>query len=267
MRDLISTHDELRRVMSIIPTKWYTWSQQTVETNSADPMAMHLAIQPLIQNQVDQILKEIRQRRWSGWKCENLREERFSVRKTRKTKLLTSCPGLLSSQHSVTLREDSWAPIYILSASIPHAQLQTSYNSDLQVWNVLWQHKTSDLFSITLYNNHVDPSATFEHFVSDGLSTNRSSEWAVGNKGNGFIRACHYITSALRPTIAKQADLVKPIGLSVRVGHIVGDFAWHRKLAMDPEDLALSLQDLTPLSYRDVEGRPGINSCIIQRLF
>ena len=244
--------------MSVIPTNWKSWSQQIVDAAAAEPMAVPLAIQSLIQYQVDQVLKETKQRRWLDWKREDLSEERFAVRKSKKTRLLASWPGLLAGHHAVTLRGDDWAPVYILAASVPRSKLvETSHSTSLRICNVVWQHRTSKLLALTFCNNHLDPFTTIDHFTSDSLSTNRASTWAVSRKGNGLIRACQYFATVLRSAVARQPLLAKQIGLALRVGHKAGEFMWYRKVAIDPEELVLSVLDLTPLSLREVESKPG----------
>lgn len=241
--------------MSPVPTKAHTWTLEAVESALAYPMAAHLAIQPLVQNEVDQILKETHLHRWTSWKHEDLREHRGARRKPFKKNLLKEIPGLLSGPHASALHADVWQPIYILSATIPREDLvDTVYTSDLKVVNVMWQHTEKKLIALTLFNNHLDPAAHFAHFVLDGASTNRASQWAVGHKGTGFIRAAHYLFGALR---SSSPRLPGDVGVGLRVGNTTGEFAWYRKPENSSSELVLRQRDLTPLSLKNIEGRPG----------
>ncbi|RPD60747.1 hypothetical protein L227DRAFT_653035 [Lentinus tigrinus ALCF2SS1-6] len=246
--------------MSAVPTTHYTWSLSTVEAAGAEPMALHLSIQALIQNQVDQILKETHTRRWSEWQHEDLRGQTPSTMELRRSlkKVLTKkFPGLLAGPHARALQQEDWLPCYVLSASVPISRLrETSHGTDLRVLNILWQHIHSKALSITLYNNHLDPSATMSNFLSENLSTNRRSQWAVGTHGRGFLHACHYVLGSYR-----QATGGNPyqLGIALRVGDTTGTFMYQSSDAGKSEVLVLRRQDLTPLSLKAVSRDKGFS--------
>lgn len=239
--------------MAAVPTIYHTWSADTIEAAGAQPMALHLAMQALVQNQVDQILKEMHVRRWSDWTHEDLRGQRSSAVQRKKALLLENIPGLLAGPHAAALRHEDWLPCYILSAAIPISQLrEKSHGTSLQVFNIVWEHRYSKALSVTFYNNHLDAGATFDSFVSERLSTNRRSQWALGVGGGGFLRACHYIVGSQQ----KAQGSMYRLAVAVRVGHSTGEFVY-RSTNTGKEEFALRRQDLTPLSFKCVESQHG----------
>ena len=56
-----------------------------------------------------------------------------------------------------------------------------------------------------------------------------------------------------------DSDLRKLGGMGLRVGHMVGEFYWQNGLTTGgPESLVLKEEDLSPLSLKNVESRPGM---------
>ncbi|RDX44099.1 hypothetical protein OH76DRAFT_1360199 [Lentinus brumalis] len=238
--------------MAAVPTTLHSWSSDVVEATGATKPALHLAIQALIQNQVNNILEALHVRHWSEWKHEDLRGLRCSTVQKRKKLLLEGYPGLLAGPHALALRHEHWSPCYILSADIPVARLRETPH--LQVLNVLWQHQHSKALSLTFYNNHLDNSPSFSDFISEGPSTNRCSQWAVGTSGRGFLRACHYV---LGPHQRAQGNMYR-LAVALRVGHTTGEFMY-RTSDTGKEEFALRRQDLTPLSFQRVNSDKGFS--------
>ncbi|KAI0717716.1 hypothetical protein C8T65DRAFT_571390 [Cerioporus squamosus] len=239
--------------MAAVPTKIDTWSSETVEAAGAEPMALHLAIQALVQNQVDQILKEMHLRQWSEWTHEDLRGQRPFAVKLKKQLLLENFPGLLAGPHAIALRHEHWSPYYLLSADIPVGRLrETPHKTSLRILNVLWQHQHSRAFSLTFYNNHLDASASIANFLTESLSTNRHSQWAVGTSGRGFLRACHYLLGSHQ---RRQGPACR-LAVALRVGDVTGEFMY-RNSGTGKEEFALRRQDLTPLSFQRVDNDEG----------
>ena len=240
--------------MSAVRTTSYTWPWDTVKAAGTAPMSLPLAVQALIQNQVDQTLKELRARRWAEWQHEDFRDQDPSAKERRKKVLLETIPGMLVGPHARALRHEDWLPCYVLSAYIPPSRLrETSRHTDLLVCNVLWRHRCSRALSLTLYNNHLDVSATLSNFLLGHLSTNRHSQWAVGGHGQGFLRACHYIIGTYRISTGNNTPQLE---MSLRVGNTSGVFSQDCSRTREGA-LVLRSQDLTPLSFKRVRGHEG----------
>ncbi|KAG8980149.1 hypothetical protein FRB90_007794, partial [Tulasnella sp. 427] len=140
------------------------------------------------QNQVGQILKELRTDRWSDWERDDLEGLSRDEKQRKKTTLLTTYRSMFTGPHGVTLKHHDWLPEYVLTAKIARHRLTTSYDTDLSICTVRWRH-ASGLYGLSFFNNHLDVDARFTSFVVDGELTSRSNEWAVGEKGKGFILA------------------------------------------------------------------------------
>ena len=229
-------------------------------------MTVPLAVQSIVQNQVDQVLKETRKRQLDyPWKRQDLRNVTASVRREHKKTLLSDIPSLLSGYLADTISSHSWLPIYILSACVPHSELiETSYSTDLVICNVVWQQYPSQSIAVSFFNNHLDSHSSFAHFSQAGLSTNRNSSWAVGKNGSGFIRACHYLMSKLQSESTTGTN-PRPFGVSLRVGHVAGYFAWYFRACRLGPQLHLLCHDLSPLSLKIINTTPGKMSSLADR--
>ncbi|KAI1790597.1 hypothetical protein LXA43DRAFT_1146300 [Ganoderma leucocontextum] len=253
--------------MSVIPTtQTPISSQDTIKLAQIQGMAIHIAISALVQNELDHILRLRKPHlpRFADWKHEDHRKHRLKSRKSRKKSLLQQHPGLLSGPQAMDLQGDDWTPMYIISASIPPAQLKdTAHGTDLQVCNVIWQYKTSTAgpLALTLYTNHVDPTPSVQCTSTGHSSSHNLSRLLVGQKGVHFVHASHYLMEALRkeptPTASNESDTVKAFGIGLRVGHTVGECFWQGgSEAGLPDRLILKEEDLTPYSLKSLEVRP-----------
>ncbi|KAI0326818.1 hypothetical protein GY45DRAFT_62516 [Cubamyces sp. BRFM 1775] len=207
-----------------------------------------LAIQALVQNQLDQVLIETHKRRWETWHHEDLRQLSPADRQTRKQGLLQDHPGLLSGIGAVLLNQAMWQPMYILSITIPRADLkETTHWSNLRVCNVVWEHSTSGLLSLSLFNNHLEPTSSFRHVVTEGLSTKRNSQWAVGRRGVGFTHACRWLEKGLFWDKIGQAQLTDEslCGVALRVGQSVGKLVPRKRPVDDQSRPSFTHVDLS----------------------
>ncbi|OBZ74432.1 hypothetical protein A0H81_05397 [Grifola frondosa] len=229
---------------------WKTRNCEEMKTASVP-----LAVQEYIQNQVGQILKEKCVLQWYDWVREDLRGS-AEARDARKRWLIERFPGLLSGPQGTHFRAAPWQPIYILHATLPHSALaQTPHTTDLDVCTVMWRHASAGLTGLSVYNNHLDVDANIYHFAVDGASTNSASPWAAGEKGNGFLRASMFLlqeTDKVERSDAAREDLCA--GLSFRVGHHVGTVKSGHAAAGIPEQLLITLRDLTPVSLTELAG-------------
>jgi hypothetical protein len=185
----------------------------------------------------------------------------------RKQTLITEYPGLLTGPHGALLkRTKAWVPWYILSATIPQSRLTHIFTTtDLKIALVHWRHKTLEIGALSVFNNHLDSRATFSSFTVDGSSTSRDNQWAVGEKGKGFILATQFLFEFVEETIAelKETDpgLSKEIkgAVSFRVGHQIGTLKWKKSRYPDEDDLLqVVLDDLTPRTVEDYMDQQGV---------
>ncbi|KAI0370844.1 hypothetical protein BV20DRAFT_218982 [Pilatotrama ljubarskyi] len=240
--------------MSDIPNTLWTWNW--TPSASVGSMNIPLAIEALVQNQLDQVLHEAHRRDWSDWTHEDLRKLPSASRKVRKQIMLKEYPGLLSGPVAVTLHEDVWLPAYVLSITIPRFLLaESTHQTDLRICDVIWEHNSSGTLSITLFNNHLDVASSFRHVVSEGESTKRLSKWAVGRKGCGFLRVARVLMTELRAS-QKKTGTSLVCRFALRVGHSTGEFGWGEPKDGQPA-LMLRQLDLHPLSLQQVNEQPG----------
>ncbi|KAI0651275.1 hypothetical protein C8Q79DRAFT_899762 [Trametes meyenii] len=220
-------------------------------------MEVALAVQALVQNQVDQLLLETRQCHWADWTHEDLRQASSLVRQERKKALLEQHPGLLSGLRAVDLGERAWTPIYVLSTTVPQARLKnTSHGSDLSLCDVVWAHDASRTkLSLTFFNNHLEKTSSFRHFVGGAPSTKRRSGWTAGRRaGGGFLRAVRSLMVALYGVCNSQ-QAAPGAGVTLRVGNDVGEFGWGAESQDGQTQLILKQMALTPLSLKDEVSR------------
>jgi hypothetical protein len=208
------------------------------------------AIKEYLQNSVGQILKALHlktSRRWHREDFSANNPENVNRRKLRKAKLVMEERQLFAGkqgQYIATCK--AIQPHYILAKKISHDTIHDGRrNHDLRVIVVLWGMPNGT--ALTIYNNYLDRSATFEHFVYDGASTSKDSEWAVGLKGKGFILA----TSLLAQEYDSYA--VGPRrSTHVGVGFNVGSrFCWVKYNGLDQDMLKVTREDLRLLTLKD----------------
>jgi hypothetical protein len=128
---------------------------------------------------------------------------------------------------------------------------------------VLWTTRSA-MNALTFFNNHLDANATFESFAVDGESTSKTNQWAVGEKGKGFILATQYLAQEIDEAVVAKATTLSdlpprlqltngkpapnafPPGLSFRVGEQIGELKWKKSRKVGSADsLRLILDDLT----------------------
>ncbi|KAJ7611509.1 hypothetical protein DFH06DRAFT_1371956 [Mycena polygramma] len=227
-----------------------TWDWKAKSCAELKNFTVPFAVGEYVQNAVDQIRKELESREWSDWKREDLTSAHAVTRTRRKQSLIEEYPGLLTGPHGALLKRiKAWTPCYVVSAMIPKTMLRTSWKTNLKIVLVVWKHETVGASALSVFNNHMDPQTTFSSFTVDGSSTSRDNEWAVGEKGKGFILATQFLFQHVESTLSRMRaahprmpDDVKG-AVSFRVGHQIGTLKWKN----DEDDLLqVVLDDLTP---------------------
>ncbi|KAJ6461839.1 hypothetical protein C8R47DRAFT_993422 [Mycena vitilis] len=223
---------------------WDWKARGSAELNGFD---VAFGIKEYVQNVVGQILKDLRVREWSDWIREDLRETPEEEKIERKRSLIDTYPGLLTGPHGICLVHGACLPLYILSADI-----SIPSKSNLKVAIVVWTTSSSLVNALTVFNNHLDENATFESFAVDGESTSKANEWAVGEKGKGFILATQHLAEEIDKRIAAMERNRTPpspnfpLGVSFRVGEQIGELKWKKSRKVGSVDsLRLILDDLT----------------------
>ncbi|KAJ6543355.1 hypothetical protein DFH09DRAFT_1367962 [Mycena vulgaris] len=235
------------------------------------------AVKEYIQNIVGQVLNGLKQREWSDWTRLDIRPGKVSpqAREKHKQLLVKDYPGLRTGPDGVRLKKPSWLPSYILSATIPYAQIKlasgrTDVTTDLKVIVVLWGHKTASLHAMSFFNNHLHAGATLSSFAVDGESTSKGNLYAVGEKGKGFPLTTQLLLELVlglrkdkTETVAKdQTEKVPPDqrpGMSGRVGNEVWTTRSKNRKGKGPFQIVLD--DLTQrtdeeyVKHRVVEAR------------
>ncbi|KAI9793730.1 MAG: hypothetical protein M1816_007625 [Peltula sp. TS41687] len=231
----------------------WIWSWKAPHAAEFKNFTIAFAVQQYVQNQVDQVLKELEIEEWSGWFREDLTNSTTAQQDECKQQLEQQYPGMIPGPYAETMERRRWSLIYILHADIPHDQLTHSpYNTDLKLCIVLWHH-LSDGVGLTFFNNHIDKDTRFGHFFVDGATTSRGRDFAVGERGQGFILATQYLFEKIFKKIERVKGARRPrqdpeLGISLRVGHQVGKLAWNEKSQWDVDQLEVAMEDLTPLS-------------------
>ncbi|KZT05201.1 uncharacterized protein LAESUDRAFT_727139 [Laetiporus sulphureus 93-53] len=221
------------------------WYWKTRDPTNVRLMSIPLAVQEYLHNQLLQLSSETCSTvRLSLLVGEDLRTQTHNVRLARKEALLQSFPALFTGPHGAMLCAEAWLPIYIVQANIPHANLKrTTYNTDFEVCAVLWSH-SSYITGLSFYNNHLNPSTQFSHFVVDGATTRNLSENPnTPRRGDGFIRAGQYLFQQV--TKGKKPDDMMH-GLSFRVGHRIGRLEWHSGVSGLPEQVRVHADKFGP---------------------
>ncbi|KAJ7636813.1 hypothetical protein FB45DRAFT_1138764, partial [Roridomyces roridus] len=200
------------------------------------------AIKELIQNIVGQALKDIRAREWEGFKREDLRLKSDEEKRACKERLVATYPSLLTGPHGVSLTNAACLPLYVLS-------VDTYANTNLAAAVVLWD-TSNKMNAISFFNNHLDAAASFDSFVVDGWSTSKSDEFAIGEKGKGFVLAMQFLFETLDKmwdlnpkTKSNQKTVLPQPGMSFRVGEELGEFKWRKRRKQ--EVLHVTQDDLT----------------------
>ncbi|KAJ6458351.1 hypothetical protein C8R47DRAFT_1059787 [Mycena vitilis] len=234
-----------------------TWDWKARGCAEFKHFTVPFAVKEYVQNVVGQALKDLKTREWSDWTREDLRTLEPKDQEKRKQSLILEYPGLLTGPDGALLkRTKAWAPLYILSATIAQHKLTSIFaTTDLKIALVVWRHKTFGITALSVYNNHLDKKARFSSFTVDGSSTSRDNQWAVGEKGKGFILATQYLFENVEDTVAENRksdpEAWKSVKgtVSFRVGHQIGTLKWKKSRYDDEDDLLrVILDDLSPLS-------------------
>ncbi|KAL1695576.1 hypothetical protein GGG16DRAFT_45052 [Schizophyllum commune] len=209
------------------------WDWKAKGAAELDLFNIPFAAKEYLQNQVGQLLKERNIYAWNEWTHQDLRESTQKEREACKKQLIQEYPGLLTGPHGASLRKSAWQPVYVLSATVERNQLvRTPYHDALKICTVVWHGKNNKddetvYMGLSFYNNHLDRSAHFGTFVTDGASTSRRTI-AVGEKGKGFILATQYLHEEIERH-CKDLDPKLKTGVSFRVGNQVGELAWKKE--------------------------------------
>lgn len=125
---------------------------------------------------------------------------------------------------------------------------------------VLWSTGSSRK-AVSFFNNHLDDSASFDSFAIDGESTSKANEWAVGEKGKGFILATQYLAEYIAKS--EEGKYSPLLGISFRVGEQIGELKWKKSRKVGSEDsLRVILDDLTTREVGDyLEHRYRLGVC------
>ena len=206
------------------------------------------AIKEYLQNSVGQILKALQVRVWRDWDREDLSADTFEyIQKRRECKesLVREEPQIFAGEQGRFLKRCALAqPCYVLKKKIPPSELRGEKRPhDLQVIIVLWRFPAAT--AITVYNNYLDQHAKFDHFVYDGASTSKDSEWAVGLKGKGFILATSFLAQECESCGDDSIDAMR-IGVGFNVGSRVCRARYNNE--QNPNMLKVKREDLRPLT-------------------
>ena len=134
-------------------------------------------------------------------------------------------------------------PMYVLKKCIPPSKVRSERRThDLGICIILWSfpHATA----LTVYNNYLDSHAKFDHFVYDGASTSKDSEWAVGLKGKGFILATSYLAQVCESSCNTSIS-ARHIGVGFNVGSRVCRARYNNE---SPTMLKVKREDLRALT-------------------
>ncbi|KAJ7112060.1 hypothetical protein C8R43DRAFT_1041020 [Mycena crocata] len=236
-----------------------TWDWKARACAEFENFTVAYAMKEYLQNAGGQVLKHLGVLEWSNWIREDLRDASISAkeREKRKQSLIAEYPGLLTGPHGAAVKRlKAWVPIYILSATIPRLTTTT----DVKIAVVVWRHTTAEICAISVFNNHLDARAKFTSFTVDGSSTSRDNQWAVGEKGKGFILATQFLFETTEEYMSslRQKDLEGVIpkdlkaAVSFRVGHQIGTLRWKKSRFPNEDDLLqVVLDDLTPYSVEE----------------
>lgn len=138
------------------------------------------------------------------------------------------------------LEKKKLMPHCVLKVHAPAAESSNSrYKHDFDAIIIRWQHEKLRYSGLTLYNNHKDEKATFDHFANDGASTSRSNRYAVGFMGKGFILATQYMV--------EQCGAFDHSGASLRVASKAGYTKWEKRML---KFIMYDYRLLTPASLR-----------------
>jgi hypothetical protein len=207
------------------------------------------AIKEYLQNSVGQILKALHLKTWREWDRNDFSgddPENVHRRKSCKAALVKNEPQLFAGKQGQCIAKSvTIQPHYILAKTIPASAIRDGRRDhDLRVIVILWG--MPDGTALTIYNNYLDRNATFEHFVYDGASTSKYSEWAVGLKGKGFILA----TSLLAQECDSRA-ITSIKSTHVGVGFNIGSRLCRAKYnGQYPDMLKVTREDLRPLTLQ-----------------
>ena len=210
------------------------------------------AIKEYLQNSVGQILKALQVRVWRDWDREDLTAdvpENVQMRHECKKTLVRELPQMFAGEQGLYLKTCPDAqPIYVLKKCIPRSEVRSERRPhDLRVCIILWRfpHATA----LTVYNNYLDSHAKFDHFVYDGASTSKDSEWAVGLKGKGFILATSYLAQVCDSSCTTSSN-ARYTGVGFNVGSRVCRARYDNE---NPTMLKVKREDLRPLTLEEFQ--------------
>ncbi|KAJ7886865.1 hypothetical protein B0H14DRAFT_3727890 [Mycena olivaceomarginata] len=198
-----------------------TWDWKAKNSAELGHFTVPFATKEYMQNIVGQILKDLEVREWNDWTREDLRQKTIEERNARKSSLAEA-----SSPARMAYRSETRT-----------ACLCTFYPP------------TFPFRKNELHGGHHD-SASFDSFAIDGESTSKANEWAVGEKGKGFILATQYLAEYIAKS--EEGKYSPLLGISFRVGEQIGELKWKKSRKVGSEDsLRVILDDLTTREVGD----------------
>ncbi|KAJ6583563.1 hypothetical protein DFH09DRAFT_1029192 [Mycena vulgaris] len=223
-----------------------------------DKFDIPYAVKAYIKNMVAHVLKDLKLSEWSDWTRLDIRPGKVSpqAREKHKQSLTASYPGLLTGPDGVRLKKASWLPSYILSATIPPAQIKlasgrTDVTTYLEIVVVLWEAATTPRYAMSFFNNHIDVDTMFAGLAVDDDASEGDSD--VGKEENGFALATQFLLETvlgLRKDQEKvtatrtRAPAGQRAGVSFRVGHQIGTLEQTGR--MSKRRFQIIFDDLTP---------------------
>ncbi|KAJ6543356.1 hypothetical protein DFH09DRAFT_1367963 [Mycena vulgaris] len=215
------------------------------------------AVKAYIKNMVAHVLKDLKLSEWSDWTRLDIRPGKVSpqAREKHKQSLTTSYPGLLTGPDGVRLKKASWLPSYILSATIPSAQIKLASGRTnvtyLEIVVVLWEATTTPRYAMSFFNNHIDVDTMFSGLAVEDEASEGDSD--VGEEENGFALATQFLLETVLGLRKDQEETAaartrapagQRAGASFRVGHQVGTLEQTGR--MSKRRFQIIFDDLTP---------------------
>lgn len=242
--------------MPLYSPRWYDWQARDCEELKFD---IPFAVKEYLQNTVGQILTALQVRIWRDWDREDLSAKSPEFTENRKSELVSKEPYLFAGDQGKALAKSKVCqPLYILKKTISRSDIKGDLQDhDLRAVIILWRLKGAT--GLTVYNNYLDRRTSFGHFVYDGASINKHSEWAVGVKGKGFILATSFLAAKCDAWLQEQGNANEAckdlLGISkthVGVGFNVGSRLCRTQYSgQSPNVLRVKREDFRPLTLEE----------------
>jgi hypothetical protein len=240
--------------MPLYVSRLYDWQARDCE--ELKEFDIPFAVKEYVQNTVGQILTALQVRIWRDWDREDLSAKSPKDTEKRKSELVSKEPYLFAGDQGKALANSKVCqPLYILEKTISRSDIKGDrQDHDLRAVIILWRLKGAT--GLTVYNNYLDRRTDFAHFVYDGASISKHSEWAVGVKGKGFILATSFLAAKCDSWLQEQGNTnevcKESLGMGkthVGVGFNVGSrFCRTAFSGQDPYILRVRRRDFRPLT-------------------